>query len=79
MFLFFNFNSIMTAQGNTLTPTILSGISALLNVVLDPIFIFTLDMGIAGGCCCYLIIKDCASCGRNIGVIPLRNFDKAKF
>lgn len=48
MFLYFNINSIMNAQGNTITPTILSGISALLNVVLDPIFIFTFDMGIAG-------------------------------
>lgn len=48
VFLFFNFNSIMTAQGNTLAPTILSAISAILNVVLDPIFIFTLDMGVAG-------------------------------
>ena len=48
VFLFFNFNSIMNAQGNTLPPTILSGISAIINVVLDPIFIFTLDMGVAG-------------------------------
>ena len=28
--------------------TILSGISAIINVILDPIFIFTLDMGVAG-------------------------------
>ena len=48
MFLYFNINSIMTSQGNTVTPTILSAISALMNVVLDPIFIFTFDMGIAG-------------------------------
>lgn len=48
VFLFFNFNSIMNAQGNTLAPTILSGISAIINVVLDPIFIFTFNMGVAG-------------------------------
>ena len=48
MFLYFNINSIMNAQGNTITPTILSAISALINVVLDPIFIFTFNMGIAG-------------------------------
>lgn len=48
MFLYFNVNSIMNAQGNTVTPTILSAISALINVVLDPVFIFTLNMGIAG-------------------------------
>ncbi len=57
MFLFFNFNSIMTAQGNTLTPTILSGISAVLNVVLDPIFIFNLDMGIAGAAIATLLSR----------------------
>ncbi|MDF2678311.1 MAG: family efflux transporter, partial [Bacillota bacterium] len=48
MFLYFNINSIMNAQGNTITPTILSAISALINVVLDPVFIFTFNMGIAG-------------------------------
>ncbi len=48
LFLFFNINSAMNAQGDTLTPTILSGISAIINVVLDPIFIFTFGWGIAG-------------------------------
>ncbi|WP_032122069.1 MATE family efflux transporter [Clostridium amazonitimonense] len=57
MFLFFSFNSIMNSQGNTLMPTILSGISAILNVVLDPIFIFTFDMGIAGAAIATLISK----------------------
>lgn len=57
MFLFFNFNSIMNAQGNTLLPTVLSGISAILNVVLDPIFIFTFNMGVAGAAIATLISK----------------------
>lgn len=57
MFLFFNVNSIMNAQGNTVTPTILSGISAVINVVLDPIFIFTLDMGIAGAAIATLVSR----------------------
>lgn len=48
LFLYFNINSIMNAQGNTVTPTILSGISAIINVVLDPIFIFTFGWGISG-------------------------------
>lgn len=48
IFLFFNINSVKNAQGDTLTPTILSGISALLNMVLDPIFIFTFGWGVAG-------------------------------
>ncbi len=48
MFLFFNINSIMTSQGDTISPTILSAIAAILNIILDPIFIFTFNMGIAG-------------------------------
>ena len=57
MFLFFNFNSIMNAEGNTVTPTILSGLSALLNVVLNPVFIFTLDLGIAGAAIATVLSK----------------------
>lgn len=57
MFLFFNFNSIMNAQGNTLLPTILSGISALVNVILDPIFIFKFNMGISGAAWATLLSK----------------------
>lgn len=56
-FMFFVFNSIMNAQGNTIMPTILSGISAALNVILDPVFIFTFDMGIAGAAVATLISK----------------------
>lgn len=57
MFLFFNYNSIMQAQGNTLFPTVLSGISAILNCILDPIFIFNLNMGVAGAAWATLISK----------------------
>lgn len=48
LFLFFNINSMMHAQGDTITPMLLSGASAILNVILDPIFIFTFNWGIAG-------------------------------
>lgn len=48
MFVFFNYSSIMNSQGNTLYPTIFSAISAIINAILDPIFIFTFDLGIAG-------------------------------
>ena len=48
VFLFFNINAIKSAQGDTVTPTILSSLSVILNIILDPIFIFTLNMGIAG-------------------------------
>ncbi|WP_353095409.1 MATE family efflux transporter [Tissierella praeacuta] len=57
MFLFFNINSIMNAQGDTVLPTILSGISAVINVVLDPIFIFKFDWGIAGAAWATLISR----------------------
>ena len=48
MFLFFNINSMMSSQGDTITPMLLSGGSAIINVILDPIFIFTFNWGIAG-------------------------------
>jgi len=48
IFLFFNIDAIRSAQGDTVTPTVISSVSVILNIVLDPIFIFTLNMGIAG-------------------------------
>lgn len=57
MFFYFSINSIMNSQGNTIVPTILSGISAILNVILDPIFIFTFKMGVAGAAWATLIAK----------------------
>lgn len=56
-FLFFCFNAIMSSQGNTLTPTILSSISVVINVILDPILIFNFNMGIAGAPVATLISK----------------------
>lgn len=57
MFIYFNINSIMTSQGDTLTPTKLSGISALINIILDPIFIFLFNWGIAGAAWATLIAR----------------------
>ncbi len=48
MFVFFAFQSIKQGQGDTLTPMLLGGSSVVLNIILDPIFMFTLDMGMAG-------------------------------
>ena len=56
-FLFFCFNAIMSSQGNTLTPTILSSISIIINAILDPILIFNFNMGIAGAAVATLISK----------------------
>lgn len=56
-FLFYSFNAIMSSQGNTLTPTILSSISVIINTILDPILIFRFNMGIAGAPVATLISK----------------------
>ncbi|MEX1376087.1 MAG: MATE family efflux transporter [Eubacteriales bacterium] len=48
MYLFFAFQSIQQAQGNMILPMILSGVSVIINIGLDPIFIFTLDLGVEG-------------------------------
>lgn len=57
MFMFFNVNSMMNAQGDTITPMLLSGGSAIINVVLDPIFIFTFGWGIAGAAWATLVSR----------------------
>ncbi|WP_350344766.1 MATE family efflux transporter [Proteinivorax tanatarense] len=48
MFVFFAFQSIKQGQGDTVTPMVLAGGSVMLNIILDPIFMFTFDMGVAG-------------------------------
>ncbi|MDD4769450.1 MAG: MATE family efflux transporter [Eubacteriales bacterium] len=48
MFVFFAFQSIKQGQGDTLTPMLLAGASVILNIILDPVFMFTFDLGIAG-------------------------------
>lgn len=48
MYLFFAFQAIEQSQGNMTLPMIFSGISVVLNIILDPVFIFVLDMGVQG-------------------------------
>lgn len=72
MFLFFNINSIMSAEGNTVTPTILSGISAILNAILDPIFIFTLGLGIKGAAIATIISRGLVAV---VGILILKTKD----
>lgn len=48
MFVFFAYQSIKQAQGDTLTPMLLSGATVILNIFLDPLFMFTFNMGVAG-------------------------------
>lgn len=48
MFLMFSYNAIKTGLGDTYSPMIIGGFSVLLNIILDPIFIFTFGLGIRG-------------------------------
>lgn len=48
LFITFAFNGIKQGEGDTVTPMVLSGLSVILNIILDPIFIFVLDYGVAG-------------------------------
>lgn len=69
-FFIFNYNAIMNAQGNTVMPTVLGGISGVLNAVLDPIFIFTLNMGVGGAAVATIISKGLLAF---VGLILLMN------
>ena len=77
MFFYYIFNAIMNAQGNTLTPTLISGVSALMNMVLDPLFIFVFHMDVEGAALATVLSKvTMALAGayvlwRNHGVISL--------
>ncbi|WP_249168729.1 MATE family efflux transporter [Alkaliphilus sp. B6464] len=48
MFLFLVYTSIKQGQGDTVTPMVLNVMGVILNIILDPIFIFTFGMGIRG-------------------------------
>ncbi len=48
MFIFFSFTSIKQGQGDTVTPMVYGGLSVLLNIILDPLFILVFDLGIRG-------------------------------
>lgn len=42
------FRGILVGEGDTVRPMSVMGSAMILNIILDPIFIFTLDMGVAG-------------------------------
>ncbi len=48
MFPAFVMSGIFSAQGDTKTPMIVQTIALVINIILDPIFIFVLDMGVGG-------------------------------
>ncbi len=47
-FITMTFSSVFRAIGNTKLPLLIQVISVSINLILDPIFIFTLDMGVVG-------------------------------
>jgi len=47
-YIFIIYKSKEEAQGNTLTPTIITTISVIINIILDPIFIMFVDNSVAG-------------------------------
>lgn len=57
MFMMNIFFSINQAQGNTLRPTIVNGSSAVFNIILDPLFIFTFGLGIQGAAIATVLSK----------------------
>ncbi|MBN2879766.1 MAG: MATE family efflux transporter [Clostridia bacterium] len=57
MYLFFAFQSIQQSQGNMALPMIFSGVSVVMNIVLDPVFIFVLDMGVKGAALATIISR----------------------
>lgn len=48
MFLFFSFTAIKQGQGDTVTPMKYGAVSLLMNIILDPVFIFAFNLGIRG-------------------------------
>ncbi len=48
VFIFFTYNAIKQAQGDTISPMIFSFLSVVANIILDPILMINLDMGIEG-------------------------------
>lgn len=49
MFLMFAYNGIKTGSGDTVSPMYLNTAGVILTIILDPIFIFSMNMGVAGG------------------------------
>ncbi len=48
VFVQITYERIMQSTGNTFYNMVIQGVGALINIILDPIFIFTFDLGVAG-------------------------------
>ncbi|MCA9795261.1 MAG: MATE family efflux transporter [Candidatus Eremiobacteraeota bacterium] len=61
LFIFAVFQSLMRGVGDVVTPLYIVGSTVLLNLVLDPFFIFTLEMGVAGAAVATLCTQSLAA------------------
>ncbi len=59
LFLFHVYKSMREGTGDTKSPTIFLGISVIINIILDPIFIFTLGFGVKGAAIATVLSKLC--------------------
>lgn len=57
LYIIFVFTSIRQGQGDTFTPMIINVGSVILNIILDPIFIFTLKLGVKGAAIATILSK----------------------
>ncbi len=55
------FRSILSGEGNVKTPVIIQGAATLLNIGLDPLFIFTFGMGVAGAALATIVSQAAAA------------------
>jgi putative MATE family efflux protein len=56
------FRSILSGEGDMKTPVMIQGAGTLLNIILDPLFIFTLDMGVEGAALATVLSQGLAAC-----------------
>lgn len=65
-FVYNYFSAVLRAMGNSVTPLVFLGVSAILNIVLDLIFILSLHMGIAGAAWATVISQAVSAVGLSI-------------
>jgi len=57
MFIMFAYNGIKNGEGDTFTPMLITLMSVVLNIFLDPIFMFTFKMGVSGAAIATVIAR----------------------
>jgi putative MATE family efflux protein len=55
------FRSILSGEGNTTTPMMIQGGGTLLNIALDPLFMFTFGLGVKGAALATVLSQACAA------------------